>query len=167
MDLREMERGGEESEGLRRARGGNGADGGLGMFSEQKWMEDGEMWRKEVGKDGRTEGRMGGGVERERGALIRPSVLNTSASSSPPLPCRLSSRTRGRNYVWRAHTSPPRRRPRPMRYVTGPSPPSPTVVIISLSSPFPPVTSPYVCPQRRTVQVSLTSARMRRRYCRR
>lgn len=45
MDLREMERGAEELEGLRRARGGNGADGGLGMFSEQKRMEDGEEGR--------------------------------------------------------------------------------------------------------------------------
>lgn len=94
------------------------------IFKERK--QKGETWRDGCEEGKRTDSRRrrrrcreGG---REGGALVWPSVLNTSIPLPPPLPCRLPSRTGGRNYVRRDRTSPPRRRPRPMRYVTGPSP---------------------------------------------
>lgn len=131
-----------------------------------------EQRRRQGGGGGGGGGREGGGAGRqedrrrcregERSINTAVSVKHLRFLVSSPLPRRLSSRTRGRNYVWRARTSPPRRRPRPMRYVTGPSPPSPTVVIIISSSlpfrPPRPAASPHVCLQRRPVQVSLTSA---------
>lgn len=109
------------------------------------------------------------GVGREGGALVWPSVLNTSISSSPPPSSPLLSTSQSdwkelcseRSHL--ASVAPPpsneicdRAEPRHLQLLS-----SSLYLPLSLSFQSPrSSSSPYVCLQRRTVQVSLTSARL-------